>query len=337
MLLMTNQSIHSNTFLGISLVLLGAVGLAAQNVILRLYFTPSVLFGQLNFGGLVTPLIGNIVLLLALRMAMMSILLTIMARRFYPNTFVALRELPQVLPLLGCVIGSGLCLFFGLTLLYFALSQVAVGIAIATFFIYPAITVLLAWRFFRQRPRAYQLWLMMVIFIGVVLTTLTPIANTASNPVLGSLSALGAGLSFGLYGILAEISLQAQPTQPALHPVPFSLLTFGVVASLASLSALILHQIDQGQIAIAPAVWLPVFAMTLFSAALTLLAYVLNNFGIRYIGASLTAIISASTPVLTTLFAWWILQEALQRQQIVGIGLVTIGVAALSLKAERLN
>ena len=74
--------------------------------------------------------------------------------------------------------------------------------------------------------------------------------------------------------------------------------------------------------------------MTLFSAALTLIAYVLNNAGIGMIGASLTALLSASAPALTALFAWWSLQEALQQQQIMGIGLVTVGVSMLSIKSR---
>lgn len=75
--------------------------------------------------------------------------------------------------------------------------------------------------------------------------------------------------------------------------------------------------------------------MTLFSATLTLIAHVLSNSGIGIIGASLTALLSASAPALTTSFAWWILQEALQKQQIVGIGLLTAGVTMLSLKSRR--
>ena len=326
---MTRFPAFSTSVLGISLVLLSAIALAAQNVVLRLFFTPSLLFGHVTFGGLLTAQLGNIVLLLTLRMAIMAILLASLAARLYPNTFVALRRLPQAPRLLGGVVASGLCLFLGLILLYIALSQVAAGVAIAAFFIYPAVTALLAWQFFRQPPRPYQLGLMMAILIGVGFTTLTPIHDPASNPVLGSLSALGGGFSFGLYGILAETSLKAQPSYPTLHPVPFSLLTFGVVSGLASLTLLGVQPIE-----VAPAAWPHLLAMTLFSATLALIAYVLNNFGIRYIGASLTALISASTPVLTALFAWWVLQEALQGQQIVGVGLVTMGVAALSLKAK---
>ncbi|MEM7062524.1 MAG: DMT family transporter [Cyanobacteria bacterium P01_B01_bin.77] len=321
---------RSTKLLGIGLVLISALALSLQNVILRLFFTPSLVFGQILFGGFVTPQLSNVVLLLAMRMATMALLLAGVAPWLYPKTFGVLLTLPKEPKLLGTVMVSGMCLFLGLTLLYTALSQVAAGVAIATFFIYPAITVLLAWQFFRHAPRPYQLWLMVIIFTGVLLTTLTSGAETAANPLLGGLCALGAGLSFGLYGIVAELSLKAQPSHPGLHPIPFSLVTFSLVAGLASLTLLVNRSIT-----ITAAVWPSVLIMTLFSAILTLIAYVLNNSGIRLIGASLTALLSASTPALTTLFAWWVLQEALQRQQIVGIGLVSVGVAMLSLKSHR--
>ncbi|MEO0539761.1 MAG: DMT family transporter [Cyanobacteria bacterium P01_A01_bin.105] len=318
-----------NRLVGIGLVLLSALGLSAQNVILRLFFAPSLLLGQIPFGGFVTPQLGNVLVLLSMRMATMAVLLAILTPWLYPKTFAVLRALPATPKLLGTVTASGVCLFLGLTLLYTALSHVATGVAIATFFIYPAITILLAWQLFHQSPRPYQLGLMGIIFTGVLLTTLTPSAAVASNPLLGGLCALGAGLSFGLYGIVAELSLHTQPSYPGLHPVPFSLATFALVAVMAGLMP---HQPT-----IASAAWPPVLVMTLFSATLTLIAYVLNNSGISLIGASLTALLSASAPALTTLFAWWILQEALQRQQIMGIGLVTVGVAMLSLKSRRDN
>ena len=321
--------LRSTRLLGIGLVLLSALCLSLQNVALRLFFTPSRLFDQIPFGGFVTPQLGNVVLLLAMRMAMMAILLAMLTPWLYPSTFSVLRALPTTPRLFRAVTVSGVCLFLGLTLLYTALSQIATGVAIATFFIYPAITILLAWQFFRQSPRPYQLWLMVVIFAGVILTTLTPASAAASNPILGGLCALGAGLSFGLYGIVAELSLKTQPSYPGLHPVPFSLFTFVTVALLASLTLGISQPIT-----ISPAAWPPVLGMTLFSATLTLIAYVLNNAGIGMIGASLTALLSASAPALTALFAWWSLQEALQQQQIIGIGLVTVGVSMLSIRSR---
>ncbi|MEO1591555.1 MAG: DMT family transporter [Cyanobacteria bacterium J06632_22] len=319
---------HSRQLLGISFVLLSALALSAQNIVLRLFFASSQVFGQMTFGGFVTPRLSHILLLLALRMAAMAVLLALLTPWLYPRTLTVLLALPKTPRLWGTATMSGVCLFLGLTLLYAALSQVATGIAISIFFIYPAITVLLAWQWFQQTPRVYQLGLMGVIFMGVGLTSLTASSGLSSNPVLGSLCALGAGFSFGLYGIVAELSLQSQVKQASLHPIPFSLYTFATVALLAGLAVGLNPQI-------AIAAWGPVLGMTLVSATLTLIAYVLNNSGIGLVGASLTALLSASTPALTTLFAWWVLREVLQGQQIVGIAIVTLGVTLLSVKSRR--
>ncbi|MEL6815957.1 MAG: DMT family transporter [Cyanobacteria bacterium J06598_3] len=327
---MTRSTPRATALLGLVFVLLSALGLATQNVISRIFFVPSQLFGQLTFGGFIAPKLENVVLLLAIRMAMMALLLASVSPWLYPDTFLALCKLPKSPRLFRYVVGSSASLFIGLTCLYTALSQIEAGIAIAIFFIYPAVTVLLDWYFFRQRLPYYKLGLMAIILVGVVLTTLTDSPPSSdSNLLLGLLNAAGAGLSFGVYGILAEVCLQHQPSHRALHPVPFSLSTFVVVSGLAGLTLPFLSPI-----AIAPSAWTTLLALTLFSAAITLTAYVFSNFGIRYIGASLTALISASSPALTVLFAWVALQETLQIQQLLGVGLVTAGVAALSVKAS---
>lgn len=327
---MTRSTPRATAVLGLIFVLLSAFGLATQNVISRIFFVPSHLFGQLSFGGFIAPQLENVVLLLAIRMAMMALLLASVSPWLHPNTFSALCKLPKSPRLFRYVVGSAASLFIGLTCLYTALGQIEAGIAIAIFFIYPAVTVLLDWYFFHQRLSGYKLGLMVIILVGVVLTTLTSAPqSTDSNLLLGLLSAAGAGLSFGVYGILAEVCLQQQPSHSALHPVPFSLSTFVVVSGLASLTLPFLAPVE-----IAPSAWTTLLALTLFSAAITLTAYVFSNFGIRYIGASLTSLISASSPALTVLFAWFALQETLQAQQLVGVALVTAGVAILSLKAD---
>lgn len=319
----------SKISVGIILVLLSAVGLATQNVISRLFFVSGSLFGYFTLGGWIEPQINNVVMLLAIRMAAMALLLAGASPFLYSRTFLSIQQLSKDIKLLGHVVGSGLCLFFGLTSLYLALSQISAGIAIAAFFIYPAITVLLVWQFLHQRPQPYQLSLMLIIFLGIALTTLGTATNQASaNSSAGIICALFAGLSFGLYGIFSELALQSNTS---LHPVPFSLVTFVVVSGASSLSLWVLPPVN-----LLPTLWQPVLVMTAVSALITVTAYVLNNFGIRYIGASLTALISGSTPALTALLAWIALQEGLRSQQILGVGLlVTIGVAALSLKPKQ--
>ncbi|MEL6472090.1 MAG: DMT family transporter [Cyanobacteria bacterium J06623_4] len=335
-----NNSSSSRVLLGIVLVLLSAVFLALQNVISRLFFVPSDLFGHIRMGGWLTSQFSNIIMLLSARMALMAVMLASVAPQMHANTFSDIRQLTKNLRLLYYVVGSGACLFVGLTALYFSLSQVVAGVAIATFFIYPAITLFLAWHYLQQRPRAYQLWLTLVIFFGVALTTQGTAAETTilTNPTLGILSGLIAGLSFGIYGIFAELVLQPAKTnsnrrqthrQP-LHPVSFSLITFIVVSTLGGVSLLFMPATEVAAIA-----WLPVLLVTLLSALITVIAYVLNNSGIRLIGASLTALISASAPALTALFAWFALKESLQPQQMLGIAFVTAGVATLSIKTKQ--
>ncbi len=174
---------------------------------------------------------------------------------------------------------------------------------------------------------------MTIIFIGVVSTNASlsaanvEITRTFLGLKLGLWYGLGAGLCFGVYGIFAELCLKDQSLP--LHPVPFSLFTFMGVSGLATLSLAIAPPI-----AVSSSAWSPILWTTLFSAILTLVAYILNNFGIRYIGAALTALISASAPALTALFAWITLQESLQPQQSAGVALVTVGIAVLSLKAK---
>ncbi|MEL7495338.1 MAG: DMT family transporter [Cyanobacteria bacterium J06554_11] len=335
-----NNPLSSKILLGIVLVLLSAVFLALQNVISRLFFVPSDLFGHIRMGGWLSSQFSNIIMLLAMRMALMAVMLAIVAPRLHRQTFSNIRQLTKDLRLLCYVVGSGACLSVGLTALYFSLSQVVAGVAIATFFIYPAITLLLAWYFLRQRPQAYQLCLTLVIFFGVILTTQGAAADTTvpSNPTLGILGGLIAGLSFGIYGIFAELVLQpstsnsnrAQNHRQPLHPVPFSLVTFVVVSTLGGVSLLFMPAIEVAAIA-----WPPILLVTILSAFITVIAYVLNNSGIRLIGASLTALISASAPALTALFAWFALQESLQSQQMLGIALVTAGVATLSIKTKQ--
>jgi len=322
--------IRSHRLLGISLVMLSSLAFSAQNIVSRIFFAQSMLLDRIAFGGFVTPTLSNIVFLLALRMGIMTVLLGGISHWLYPKTFTSLRALFKAPRLLTSVIASGVSLFLGLTLLYAALGQMATGLVIATVFIHPALILLLAWRFFHQPPRLYQIWLMVVIFIGVVFTTVSPSSNVDPNPVLGIIFSVGSALGLAFYNIFAELSLKGQADRPGIHPVPFSLCTFATV-TLSSCLILLSPQ----PITIEHSSWSPVIALSVVAAFLTLLAYISVNTGIRYIGASLTSLLSSTTPALSTLLAWWLMQETLQPQQVLGIGLVTIGVGTLSIKSSQ--
>lgn len=338
---MTSKSLSSHPLFGIGLVLLSAVGLAAQNVVLRLFFSSKQVIGLGTFGGFIPDNLSNILFLLAIRTLCMTGILAIAAPLLYPRTYADIRMALRTSRLRKAIFSGGICSITGLMFLYAALSQVPTGVAIATFFIYPAITVLLAWKIFHQRPPTYQLVVMGIILVGVFLLNWPPPSlgntspgNTAADPstTLGLICALLASLGFGCYGIFSEIALRPHLSRPYIHPIPFSLLVFSVGGALSGSITLLLQFTGQ-PLTIPVTTTDEVLVMTLICAGFTLVAYVLNNFGVRYIGAALTALITAMVPSLTTIFAWGILNETLRVYQIFGIGMITLGVAALSAKA----
>ncbi|NPV40839.1 MAG: DMT family transporter [Anaerolineae bacterium] len=69
----------------------------------------------------------------------------------------------------------------------------------------------------------------------------------------------------------------------------------------------------------------------LFGLTGTTLYYALQNVGMTFTSVSSTSLILASVPALTTLLAVIFLKERLERRQVLGIALVTIGVALISL------
>jgi drug/metabolite transporter (DMT)-like permease len=65
---------------------------------------------------------------------------------------------------------------------------------------------------------------------------------------------------------------------------------------------------------------------------LTLCGYLFNNFGIRNLGTPVSSLIGATVPILTVIFAGVMLQESLNIAQVIGVILVTVGAASISLK-----
>jgi drug/metabolite transporter (DMT)-like permease len=82
-----------------------------------------------------------------------------------------------------------------------------------------------------------------------------------------------------------------------------------------------------------PSNWSGLISGSLVLGGLTLAGYLLNNFGVRFMGASYASIIAASGPALTALLAVIITpgdRTFLSVAQIMGILIVTLGVVTLS-------
>jgi len=308
--------------LGLILILLSTVALSLHNVTVGIVGNPSQLFGVLPIGGFISlKSLGSSLLLLWLRMLVVVPLMAFwLATRLYKPVWKDVKTfcLSRDRRLISSVIGSGFFLFLSQVMIYIAIGQVGPGVAITILFMYPLVTVPLAWALFGDRPTSLRVLVMIMITCGIALTTVK--ATTAWSGT-GISAAMVSGACFALYLLTMQVSFRK------LHPIPVSLIQFATIFVLSSLS-LIAIGIDAP-----PSNWGGLMGGSLILGGLTLVGYLLNNFGVRFMGAAHASIIAASGPALTALLAVIITpgeRSFLSLAQIVGILVVTLGVVTLS-------
>ncbi|MEM9568088.1 MAG: DMT family transporter [Cyanobacteria bacterium P01_E01_bin.34] len=302
-----------------------ALLLAIQNVVLKVLFAKSAVFGVVQLGGYVTPTLGHSLLLLEMRTFLTLIGLSVLAPRLYPPVFTDLKSLvlPSRRPLLLKALVSGALLSIALTLLFVAISQLSSGIAVTIFFIYPPISAVLAWWVFGERLSAIAVAATVGVCLGVGLSAPSWSSFAQMASVWGALAALGAGFAYAWQGIFSQMCLKR------IHPVPFSLLLFWTMFAICGVG-LGLVTID-----IPDRAWLPLWIGSGITATVTMGGYLLNNFGIRAIGVTPAFLVSASTPILTVLIAWLAISEIMVARQVFGVFLVVAGIFVVGL--ERLQ
>lgn len=329
----------SNFQLGLILVLLSTVALSIHNVVVQIIgngkfdpvtkaflgLKPARVLGTFDIGGyLALNTVGNSLLILWLRMLVVLPLMIPVAMFLYPPLW---RDIKKFLtsrdrrPIIN-VVGSGFFLFLSQILIYIAIGDIGPGPAVTILFMYPILTVPLAWALFGDRPTPLRWIVMFVISFGVVLTALPKIDPNKLTSATGILIAVGSGVFFALYLIFMQLGFKK------LHPVPVSLVQFATIFLFSSVTLL----------AFGPALGVTVLPENrpgillggLVLGVLTLIGYLANNFGVRFMGAARASIIASSGPVMTALLAFWIIRSPLAPVQISGIVLVTLGVSALS-------
>jgi drug/metabolite transporter (DMT)-like permease len=162
---------------------------------------------------------------------------------------------------------------------------------------------------------------MLVILFGVILVAIPSLAKTGVVLGGGVVIATLSGIAFALYLIFMQLGFKK------LHPVPVSVVQFLTILFLTSLSLALPIQLGVSVVADKRAGFL---IGSLVLGALTLVGYLANNFGVRYMGAGQASIVASSGPVITALLAAIMIQTQLHQVQVLGILLVTIGVTALS-------
>lgn len=314
---------------GLSLILISTLALSVHNVIVRIIIgTPISIFGALSFGGFIQPSLGNSLLILWMRMLVVIPIMVAVAGWLYPPVWQDIKRLllDHDRRPLHSVLCSGIFLFLSQVLIYIAIGEIGPGVAVTILFMYPLVTVPLAWWLFGDRPTRLRLAVMLTILLGVIFTALPSLNKAGAISSGGVLTATLAGVSFAFYLVFMQVGFKK------LHPVPVSLVQFVTIFFLSSLSLSLPLQLG---VFVLPEMRLGFFIGGIVLGVLTLVGYLTNNFGVRQMGAARASIVASSGPVLTALLAVIILHFPIRVEQIVGILLVTIGVTALSLERMR--
>ncbi len=335
----------SSFWTGLCLVLLSTVALSIHNVVVRIIgngrvdpitkifqLTPARVLDRFDVGGFLQLNLGNSLLILWLRMLVVLPLMVGVAMVLYPPVW---RDLKRFFSLqdrkpIWIVVGSGVFLFLSQVMIYIAIGQIGAGPAVTILFMYPIFTVPLAWALFGDRPTPLRWAVMGTILAGIVLTALPNISASGQGFSLeGVMIAIGSGVAFALYLILMQLGFKK------LHPVPVSLIQFFTIFVLSAVILILLGP-NLGVI-VEPDKRTGFILSGIVLGCLTLVGYLSNNFGVRYMGAGLASIIASIGPVMTALLAWVLIQNKLQGVQWFGIFLVTAGVGALSFERMKLQ
>ncbi len=324
----------SNFQLGLVLVLVSTAALSIHNVVVRVIGRESVVLGWLSggfeLGGFIQLGLGNSLLILWLRMLVVLPLMVPVAMFLYPPVWRDLKRFlsaPDRRPLLT-VIGSGVFLFLSQVFIYMAIGAIGAGPAVTILFMYPIVTVPLAWFLFGDRPTRLRWIVMFTILLGVIFTALPGLTSTSGNVSGGgALTAIASGIAFAFYLVCMQLGFKK------LHPIPVTLIQFSTIFVLSSV--ILTLPLNLGVQVDKPAGFL---LGGIILGALTLVGYLTNNFGVRYMGAALASIVASSGPVVTALLAFVLINNPLLGVQLFGIFLVTLGVGALSferMKSQR--
>jgi drug/metabolite transporter (DMT)-like permease len=327
--------------MGLLLILFSTVLSSLYNVAIKAIFQPnSLVLGAFQVEQLISPTLGNSLLILMLRMIVVVPLMLVLAPMMHQRVWQDLHSLADSVRgnpsptkadtrrVLILSVVSGCFLFLSQLLIYLAIGQVPTGMAIALFFIYPMISGLLSWFLFRDQPTLFRISAIASIFIGELLMLSGSAQVGIANNSSGSISAIASGVSFAIYVILTRICAAK------LHPVTFTLINFATMLCLCFIG-LMLPLPTSSSLIVDPNRLLELILSAFILGVMTLASYVLNNVGISKVSATRAAIFGACVPVLTVIFAGLIIQETLSIVQALGILLITFGAAAFSLERIR--
>ena len=220
------------------------------------------------------------------------------------------------------LVALGLLGYYGASILDFiGLRYISAGLERLILFTYPTLTVLIGVLFMGRSLSRREVGALVLSYAGIGLAFVHDlnVAGDTRMVLIGAAFVFASSLSYAFY--LAGSAPMIQRLGTA---------RFTALAMLVSTAATQLHFfVTQPLTALVQP--LPVYA---YGAAMALFATVLPVFmqsaAIRRIGAARAVLIGTIGPMATIFFGWWLLAEPVSPAQIVGAGLVLVGVWLVS-------
>lgn len=204
---------------------------------------------------------------------------------------------------------------------YHAMSDLQVGVALMV--LYTAPVIVLAWLWIRHRERPARSTLFGAV---VVLTGLTLMVGALD---LGGVSY--AGVAWALGGALCVATYYVTTDQVTGSIPPIALACSGMWVAVAAIGALVLSgalPFHVSRAAVDLGGWLvpPVVPLLLVGCVSTVYVYIAGFTAVSVLGARVTAFIALAEPICALGVAWLLLGERPGVVQVLGCGLVVVGV-----------
>jgi drug/metabolite transporter (DMT)-like permease len=207
----------------------------------------------------------------------------------------------------------------------YAVSLIDVGVATVLNYTSPAWAVIFAWPLLGERLNRRKGLALLLTAAGVALIVRIFDAQFLSLNMAGLLWGMGSGLTYGLYGIFGRRALQRYSF--------WTVITYAFAAgALFLLATQSVGRIRSAFAQPGAALWLVVLALLP-----SVVGYGLYTFGLRYLEATVAAILATVEPVMATLWAVIFLGESLTWPQVIGGALVIAGVIVLQQRNGRTN
>ncbi|GAA3464918.1 EamA family transporter [Saccharothrix longispora] len=234
------------------------------------------------------------------------------------------------------VAGYGLVAVAACQLSFFnAVARMEVGVALLVEYTAPIAVV--GWLWLRRGQRPGRLTLLGAAFGVVGLLLVLDLLSGAEVDVVGVLWALGAMVGAAVYFVL---SAREDDALPGSALAAGGLLLGGLVLVVAGLVGLVPFEATTAPVrftgvtgdGVTVAWWLPVLGLGVVTAAL---GYVTGIAATRRLGSRLASFVALTEVLMSLVFAWLLLGEAVRPGQLAGGALTLLGVVVVRLGEPR--